>query len=495
MARTVARRLPPGLLRRHWLAVVVLTIGFLLRLLTTVTYRPAIIYIDTARYLYDSGGNDPVGYRLPLKVLLAIGNFDLVAVVQHLLGLAMAVTIYVVLVRRAVPRWLAALAILPLLLDAYQLQMEQMVLPDLWFQSLIVAGVAVLLAGRGPGVGTRAVAAAGLILGVSATFRQVGEILIVPALVYVVVACRGWRTMLSRCAVLAVGFAIPILGYMAGSYLLVGHFYLSHSGVTTTYGRMAWSADCATLRLPAVERGLCPAPAQRAHGPDWLEHNPKAPIRVYYTGPLSDRASQLVASFNRAVLIQQPGRVLGTYARDLVKLFAPGKVTSAGDLPVGRWQFHLRYPYLAPHATPAQVIPATRAYGGGTPAVWGPGASILRAYQLGGGYTPGPVLAFCVLAGLAGSALAAAGRFRQRLALGSLLFFGAGAAVLLVSDLFEFSWRYQLPALVTLPPAAALALAGLAAWRADAKQQPGAATGARRTDPSQELAPRSHSAP
>jgi hypothetical protein len=33
--------------------------------------------------------------------------------------------------------------------------------------------------------------------------------------------------------------------------------------------------------------------------------------------------------------------------------------------------------------------------------------------------------------------------------------------VLLVSDLFEFSWRYQLPALVTLPPAAAAALAAL----------------------------------
>jgi hypothetical protein len=28
--------------------------------------------------------------------------------------------------------------------------------------------------------------------------------------------------------------------------------------------------------------------------------------------------------------------------------------------------------------------------------------------------------------------------------------------VLLVSDLFEFSWRYQLPALVTLIPAGAL---------------------------------------
>ena len=33
--------------------------------------------------------------------------------------------------------------------------------------------------------------------------------------------------------------------------------------------------------------------------------------------------------------------------------------------------------------------------------------------------------------------------------------------MLLVSDLFEFSWRYQLPALVTLVPAGALGIAAL----------------------------------
>lgn len=491
-------------LRRHWLAAVFLTAGVALRLLVTLSYRPALFYIDTVRYLYDSGGNDPVGYRLPLKALLAIGNFDLVAVVQHLLGLGMAVTIYVVLVRRAVPRWLAALAMLPLLLDAYQLQMEQMLLPDIWFEALIVGGVAILLSGPGPGLRMRTAAAAGLVLGTSVTVRQVGEILIVPALLYVLLACRGWRVTLSRAAVLIAGFAIPILGYMAGSYFLVGHFYLSHSGVTTTYGRMAWSADCATLRLPPVERGLCPTPAQRAQGPDWLEHSTRSPIRAYYTGPLSDRASALVASFNHAVLTQQPGRVLGTYVRDVVKLFAFSKVTTAGDTPVRRWQFQLSYPYLAPHASPAQVLPAVRAEGGGPPEVWRAGASILRGYQLGGGYTPGPVLAFCALAGLAGSALAGAGRLRragggerawQRPALGCLLFFGAGAGVLLVSDLFEFTWRYQLPALVTLPPGAALALAALLAWRADARRRPGSASGGRPAGPSQELAPPSHSAP
>ena len=454
-------------LRPHWLAGILLAAGLALRLLVQFSYRPALFYIDTVRYLYNSGGNDPVGYRLPLKAILFVSNFDVVVAVQHLLGLGMAVAIYAVLLRLGSPRWLAALAMAPVLLDAYQLQMEQMVLPDVWFEALIVAGLAVLL-WKAEVPAFRYVIAGGLILGTSASFRQVGEIFLLPGLLYLVVACRGWRVTLTRAAAFTGAFALPILVYLTGSQILVGHFYLSHSGVTTTYGRMAWSADCATLRLPAVERGLCPTPAQRAHGPDWLEHSPASPIRPYYSGPLSARASNLVASFNSAVLHQQPGRVLASYASDVKKLFSVSKITFPGDTPVSRWQFQTRYPYLSPHATPAQVLPATAHYGGGRPAVWRPGASFLRAYQLGGGYTPGPLLAFCALAGLAGSVIAVIARFRRDgaysspLVLGCFLFFLSGAAVLLMSDVFEFSWRYQLPALVTLPPAAAAGLAEIA---------------------------------
>ncbi len=455
-------------MRRHGLVAVLLGAGFALRLLAVVTYRPALFYIDTIRYLYNSGGNDPVGYRLPLRLILAVGNFDAVAVVQHVLGLAMAVAIYLVLVRRGAARWLAAVAVAPVLLDAYQIQMEQMILPDVWFEALVVAGIAALLSwGRPSPPPVRLIVTGGLILGISATFRQVGEILIVPALLYVIVGSNGLRATLTRSAALVAAFAVPILAYMAGSYLLVGHFYLSHSGVTTTYGRMAEAADCRTLRLPAIERPLCPTPKQRAHGPDWLEHSELSPIRRYYTGPLSRQASTLVGRFNRAVLTQQPGRVVASYASDVVRLFALSKVTVPGDTPVSRWQFQTSYPYLTPHATRAEVLPAIAAYGGGRPMVWRPGAAFLRGYQLDGWYTPGPLLAFLVVAGLTGSVLTGLRPYRQArdLALVSLLFFGSGAALMLMSDVFEFSWRYQLPALVTLPPAGLAAVAVLVRWR------------------------------
>jgi hypothetical protein len=91
-------------------------------------------------------------------------------------------------------------------------------------------------------------------------------------------------------------------------------------------------------------------------------------------------------------------------------------------------------------------------------------AAFLRSYQLDGGYTPGPLLAIAALAALAGSLA----RLRRRaspaqrqLALAGLLFLSTAATLLLASDIFEFTWRYQLPALITLPPAGALGISVL----------------------------------
>jgi hypothetical protein len=449
----------PAILRRHWLAAALLAAGLVLRVLTELAYRPALFYIDTTRYLYNAEGMDPVGYKGPLRAILLVANFNAVAAVQHLLGLAMAVVIYLLLLRRGVPRWLAALAIAPVLLDAYQLQQEQAVMPGPWFEALIVAGLAVLL--WQPRASWRAVVAGGVVLGTSATFAQVGEALILPAVIYLLAAGGGWRQAIGKAAALCAAFALPIVAYCTGSFLITGDFFLSHSGVTSFYGRMAAAADCPALRLPPAERGMCPSPAQQARGPDWLEYGDGSPIRPYYVNLPRDETNRLIADFNRRVLTQQPQRVAAAYGRDVAKVFALTRTGSQGDTPISRWQFQTAYPYYPPHATEQIVAAATARFGGGAPAVWPPVAGLLRSYQLGGGYTPGPVLALAVLAGLAGSAALLrrrAGPGIRQPALACLLLFTSGAALVLVSDLFEFSWRYQLPALVTLVPAGALGI-------------------------------------
>jgi hypothetical protein len=464
--KATALRLRLAAVRRHWLASALLAAGLALRVLTQLTYRPALFYIDTTRYLYNvAQGMDPVGYKGPLRAIVAVANFDALAAVQHLLGLGIAIVIYLVLLRRGTPRWLAALAMAPVLLDAYQLQIEQTVMPDVWFEALIVAGLAVLLWRNE--TSWRRAAVAGLVLGTSATIAQVGEALILPAVIYLLAAGGGWRRAVGKVAAVCVAFALPILAYETTSYLLAGDFFLSHTGVTSLYGRLASAADCATLRLPPAERGLCPTAAQQAMGPDWLEYSTASPVAPYYANLPRAQTDSLLSDFNHRVLAQQPQRVAGAYTRDVLKLFMLTRTTGAGDTPISRWQFQTAFPYFNPHASRQVVDTATATFGGGKPGVWRPGAEFLRTYQLDGGYTPGPLFAVLVLASVAGSAALLRRRARpgtRQLALACLLMFTSAAAVLGVSDFFEFSWRYQLPALVTLAPSGALGIATILRW-------------------------------
>jgi hypothetical protein len=480
---------PAAMARRHWLLLVLLAAGLALRAVTQLAYHPALLYIDTLKYLYSSWpGADPLGYRLILKNILHVGDLGTVAALQHLLGLAMAVVLYAVLTRRAAARWLAALAVAPVLLDAYQLQMEQTIMPDVWFEAMIVAGLAVLL--WRPVVTIPAAVMAGLVLGSSATVRQVGEVLILPAVIFVLAAGGGRRHALVRAVALTAAFALPILGYCSASAARSGHFWLSSSRGSVP-GRLAAAADCATLRLPAAVRPLCPTPAQQAQGPDWLDHSRQAPLRAAAVAP-GTRRSELISEFDSAVESQQPLRVLASILRDSDRLFAVTRTATPGVTPIARWQFQTSFPTYRPeimvgarHVIIVGLKPSSSApfryetlgpsYGGAAQ-VSRPLATFLRSYQLDGGYAPGPLLAICALGGLAGSALALRRRpgdprgpsgdgrgpsddphGRQR-ALACLLLCGAGVAVLLAADVFEFSWRYQLPALVTLPPAGVLGL-------------------------------------
>ena len=463
------------LLRRHWLVSVFLAAGLVLRVLAKVAYSPALIYVDTLKYLYGVyPGSDPLGYRALLKVLLPFGGLPVVAVLQSLLGLAVAVVLYVVLLRRGTVRWLAAVAVAPVLLDAYQLQMEQTIMPDVWFDAMIVAGLAVLL--WRPVVSVPYAVAAGLILGSSATFKAVGELLVLPAVLFLLASGGGWRRAAGHAAALAAAFALPILAYCTFSYVHTGHFWLAAQQKTS--GRLAAAADCATLNIPADVRALCPPPAQQRLGPDYLNHERSSLITAAI--PAGAARARLIAELSAAVESQQPLRVAGAIVRDLVRLFALTRDDTAGVTPISRWQFQTHYPVFRPWVTlgPGQVIvvgvqhklfgpfrlSVLRPGYGGAAQVDRPLAAFLRSYQLGGGYTPGPLLALCVLAGLAGSLLVLTGRggASRQLALACLLFTATAAAVLLPPDVYEFSWRYQLPAVVTLVPAGALGVAALA---------------------------------
>ena len=139
------------MLRRHWLFALLLTLGVLLRVMAQVAYQPATLYFDSPffvrnAYRLDPAERDPLGYSLAARLLLAAFH-DLAALsmFNHLLGLSMAGLIYAVLLRRGARPWVAALATVPVLLDGFQLLIEQMVLSDVLFQFFVVLGIALLL--------------------------------------------------------------------------------------------------------------------------------------------------------------------------------------------------------------------------------------------------------------------------------------------------------------------------------------------------------------
>ena len=138
-------------LRYHWLAAALVVIGLVLRVITWMAYHPALFYIDSVKYLYRGWqGSDPLGYKVPLKIVLAVGNLGTVTALQHLVGLGMAVALYVLLIRRGVNRWLGALAIAPVLLDGYQLQAEATIMPDVLFEGWSSRGSASCCGSRPP---------------------------------------------------------------------------------------------------------------------------------------------------------------------------------------------------------------------------------------------------------------------------------------------------------------------------------------------------------
>jgi hypothetical protein len=247
---------------------------------------------------------------------------------------------------------------------------------------------------------------------------------------------------------------------------------------------MAASADCATLKLPRDLRPICPTPSQQARGPDWLEHNRYSPLYATPVPPGTTR-QKMLAALSTAVKTQQPMRVVVSILRDSVRLFAPTRAQAPSVTPISRWQFQTSYPTYPPwiNVGSGQAIIAgvqPRSFGhfrffkikpsyGGTAQVDRPAAAFLRSYQLDGGYTPGPLLALFVLAGLTGSVLALRRRGRgtrsHQLALASLLFTVTVVVILLLPDILEFSWRYQLPAVIILPPAGVLGLAAVLSRR------------------------------
>lgn len=466
--RLATRSLPlRARLGRHWLIITLLVAGTVLRAMAWFAYQPALLFGDSFRYLdnvgeFNPAGLHPIGYPLfVLGPVLSVDGLELVAAFQHLAVLAAAVAIYVLALRHGVRRWLAALAAAPLLLDAYEIQIEQMIMADAWQQVLLV-GLLWVLIGRGAPSPRRAVVG-GLLLGVALAFRLIAGSLVLPALLYLIIAGgawrawrENWRTITARSLAFVAAFAVVVVGYGAHFTAVTGQVGLSHTAGSVLYGRAAVVSDCSRLELSPLLRMACPDEPRELRRPDHYAHRGADETWTSLFPPGTDIRS-VQRAFAWAVVRQQPLEVIGGVAVDFLKGFRPVRVDSPGDVTVARWHFTEGYQY---YNHPELSTGYAQRFSGQAPSGVPPLGEFLRGYQLSVGYTPGPLLGVLgIVALLAGFGLGRARRSGIRSA--ALLAAGLALTILLASAAFEFSWRYQLPGLVLLPLAGILGITAL----------------------------------
>lgn len=458
----VSTRQVVELARRHAVFLTVAVAGTGLRVVVMLAYPGALWFNDSRSYIRDAVHlypfpGRPQGYALFLRMLQPLHSMWLVAGVQHLFGLAMGVAVYVAARRAASVRgWVAALAAAPVLLDAYQLQLEHLLMSDVLFAFYLVLAVAILV--RRPR-SVPCTALAGLLVGLAAITRSIGLPLVIVVAGCLIVRRAGWRPVTALLA----ACAAPVAGYAIWFHSVWGHYAITDSDGIFLYGRVTTFVSCDRTDMPTDLTKLCP------HRP--IGERPVAPDYIWHVGYFSKLGgadkfnpanNDLARRFSYRAITHQPLGYLRTSLAEFGRTFHWRRTPYPHIYDTVHWMFpdryHLSYPgRKAPPRYAAMrpgkgTLPAMRAYsrGSGIPRVVEPEAAFLRSYQRYI-YLRGTLFGVILLAGL----VAMAPLWRR--AGGTALLPWLISLLLVAGPPFtaSFSYRYVLPAV----PLACLALA------------------------------------
>jgi hypothetical protein len=457
------------LLRRHWLFATLLILGAALRALVLVAYHPALIFPDSVRYLqyahnftrgqWSADALRQSGYSVLIIPVMLLHDLWIIPLAQHLAGLATALLVYAVLIRFGIRTWLAAVACVPVLFDPLQLVLEQYVLTDVWTVFLVVAALVILVWRREePGPHPRSwlpAAACGLLLGLAVTFRDEVLIMIVPAALYVLVAVRPRRRLLTRLAALTGCFLIPVIGYLGWFDASHGQWNFTTFSGAFLYGRVADFASCQGVNLPVYEEPLCPTQPAALRNADFYEWNPQSPQWTFHP-PAGMSRDAVVRDFSLRILRHQPLAYADAAARDFLYGFSPVRGAGPENYSPAYLQFHT---YVRPDR---QAYASIAALGYQAPGVRPGLASFLTDYGRWF-YIPGPVFAAGLVLGLGGLVVAQVRRKPDKTIRDAGLLFAASAVfvLILLAAFATFDWRYQLPQLSLIPVAAILGVAAI----------------------------------
>jgi hypothetical protein len=436
---------------RHCVFAVALILAAALRTAAVIGFQPLFWYPDSGPYLRSALDHRlstarPGGYAEFLAILQPLHSFILVALLQHLMGLSMGIGIYALLRRRGLPGWAATVPALPVLFDAYQVQLEHMLMSDTLFIALVVLVVVVLSWNDRPSV--LAAAVAGLLLGYATITRSTGLPLLAVVAACLLVRRVGWRPV----AALAGACALPVVIYMADFQAQHGTFAVTNSDGVYLYNRVMSFADCAKIKPPPSLAVLCDSRPQSKRRQPPIEYmwDSRDPINRLRGGRFTPRGNNRAMRFAERAILSQPLDYLSAVAGDTLRSFG-----WANPVPYDR--SNRQYLFTDQFTFTRGWLREMRRYqpGMARPRVVRPIADFLIGYQRWV-YLRGTLTGLIMLIGLAGIAA------RWHRWGGLVLLPWAVAAVLLVVPPLTagFSMRYVLAA---VPPACLAA--GLAAIR------------------------------
>ncbi|MBB5962692.1 hypothetical protein [Planomonospora venezuelensis] len=465
-------------LRRHRVFAAVLAAAFLLRLVTMLGYGPALWFNDSYEYVSGAVNPDrpsalrPNGYSFWLLLLRPFHSFGLVALTQHLMGLGVAALVYALLYARfRLPGWAATLAAVPVLFDAYQIQLEHMIMSDTMFMLLVVGVVTLVLWHRT--VTWKLGAVIGLLLALTALTRSIGLPILALVAVYMLVKRAGWKPI----AAMVAACGIPVAGYMAWFASAHGPFAMTNSDGAILYMRTALFADCTKMgvdkrtELELALLCISDPPEQRHFSGQkylwWAENGQR--FHAFGTGAtFTPEMNRTAGEFAKRAILSQPGDYLALVAGDFFRAFHWGRPRFPDAKTYLQYEFPPDTKVLPVWSSPkgSTTDRDAQAYDPGLPTavisekqrvvgtdVHDPWASFMQGYQRVV-RLPGIVLGALLLVGLAGVAA------RRRTLGGPVLlpWLAAFGLILAPAATAEFDYRYLLPAVPLACLAAAISL-------------------------------------
>ncbi|MFI6506823.1 phospholipid carrier-dependent glycosyltransferase [Streptosporangium sp. NPDC050855] len=446
-------------LREHRWFLGLLGAGVVLRLVTVLGYRPALWFPDSYTYVVTALKPRPdlvrpAGYPMLLRLLEPFHDFAVVTVVQHLLGLLVGLLVYLTARRLGAPGWAAALASAPSLLDAYQIELEHLLVSDTLFTLLVVAATCLAVRGHtrsGGRIGRRTAAGIGLLLAAATLTRTVGLPL--------VALFAAWLIFRERGRVLAAGImlaaaAVPILGYGAWFHATYQRIGIVGANGVFLYAKTMTFADCGVMRPPPDLAVLCdPRPATLRPPAQEYVWSQDSPL-VRLPGITFTRENDALAGrFASLAIRSQPLAYLGSVASELARSFTVGRPVYP-DQEIYDYYLFPATPPAPPGRYPATVgAQAAERYQRGpiSTRIVEPYAGWMRTYQGVAGLPGAAVLVILLLPPTA----ACVRRFRPDSTAWALPWSVAAVLLVMPPAVAEFDYRYVLPAV----PAACLAAA------------------------------------